>query len=114
MRYKLEGICEEHADWEKRNPGGPGLSHHAFNHTTGPKGEFCFWCGIHHSGIGRRDDAGEFTQEDWNRDVEHQLGEPIDDIMGKVKAFYASLSPEDRKKVCSFNPMGHPYPSLLT
>jgi len=115
MKYTLDGVCDEHEKWANKNPGGPSFSHHAFNHTTGVKGEYCFWCNIHHSGNHYYDgNVNEFTQEDWDRDVEAQLGEPVDDVMTKVHAFYDSLSPEDRKRVCSFSPMGHPYPSLLT
>ena len=106
-------ICKEHVKWGERQ-GEVRFTHHAFDHTSGPKRDYCFWCGVHRSGVGRRDDAGEFTEEDWNRDVEASIGKPIDTIMTEIRAFYDSLSPEARKKVCSFNPMGHPYPSLLT
>jgi len=70
VRYKLDGVCEEHVKWGMANPHplGDQWDHHAFNHTSGPKGEYCFWCGIHYRGLYRRDDAGEFTVEDWERD----------------------------------------------
>ena len=54
-----------------------------------------------------------FMLNDWNRHPDTINKTPAE-IDGLIKTFYKNLSEEDRKKVCSLNPMGHPYPSLLT
>jgi len=71
----LSPVCEEHVRWSEQQPGGALRSRHAFDHTAGSKGDYCYWCGQHRSGDGRyREDAGVYTMDDWWNDVIDQGG----------------------------------------
>jgi len=56
----------------------------------------------------------KYAQENWDNEVSMLGGRPESEVMKEIDAFYASLSSEDRKKLCFMNDLGHPYPSLLT
>lgn len=61
-------FCIAHARWSHEQGGGG--TKHAFDHTSGPKRDYCFWCGRHRSGDGRfRADSGTFTDDDWWNDA---------------------------------------------
>ena len=52
---------------------------HAFDHSAPPRGDFCYWCGIHRDGLSRTDviEAQGYTEENWREDREY-LGLPIE------------------------------------
>ena len=108
-------VCKEKMKWLISN-GSPNKNQtgHAFGHSAPPRGNYCFWCGIHKDGLSRIKNPQEYTEDNWDADIEYLYGKPVADLMTEVHEFYAALSPVDRKRVCSNNPMGHPYPSLLT
>ena len=68
----IEGeYCSDKVEWMDANGGRRGHPEtHAFDFTSGPKGDYCYWCGKHRSGDGRvRPDAGTFTDDDWWNDA---------------------------------------------
>ena len=65
-----KGFCQAKVDWLKKNECMHMPETHVYDHTSGLKGDYCFWCGRHRSGDGRvRADAGTYTEDDWFNDA---------------------------------------------
>ena len=64
----MYNYCSEHDKWSKAN-GGVG-SQHAYDHSAKPRGDHCFWCGIHRDGKSHaKPQAQGYSEDDWWNDA---------------------------------------------